>query len=266
MDNNTKKCCTCKEVQSIDFFSKNKKSRDGLQDECKPCAKTRRDNRKIENPNYFIDAVKKHIVEHGVRTIDKDKQREYRKTYYKNNIDRIRQYYTNNIDKQREYSRLYYSEHKEECSNRCKAYRDKNKERLSEYEKQYRKDNEHKIKERQKQYRMSNIEKLRSARSERYKANKEYFRLAWHKRRSIIKSVGGKHTKNDVLFILEKQKKKCVACSCDISKSYTIDHIKPISKGGSNNKDNIQLLCKSCNSSKGNKDPIEFMQTLGFLC
>lgn len=32
-----------------------------------------------------------------------------------------------------------------------------------------------------------------------------------------------------------------------------IDHIVPVSRGGQNNKENLQLLCVSCNTSKGAK-------------
>ena len=34
-------------------------------------------------------------------------------------------------------------------------------------------------------------------------------------------------------------------------RNMTVDHIKPFSKGGSDKTGNIQLLCNSCNSSKG---------------
>ena len=46
------------------------------------------------------------------------------------------------------------------------------------------------------------------------------------------------------------QKNKCAICKSDISTSYHVDHIIPISKGGSNWPKNIQALCPPCNLSK----------------
>ncbi len=68
--------------------------------------------------------------------------------------------------------------------------------------------------------------------------------------------------------IWEKFNKRCVCCGCETSlfgntvspfQEFTpcaIDHIVPFSRGGNCEDDNLQLLCISCNASKGNKyDP-----------
>ena len=40
---------------------------------------------------------------------------------------------------------------------------------------------------------------------------------------------------------------------CGAVDDLTIDHIKPVMKGGKNKLSNLQLLCRSCNSKKGAK-------------
>lgn len=51
--------------------------------------------------------------------------------------------------------------------------------------------------------------------------------------------------------IRERDGNKCVSCSS--TKNIEFDHIIPVSKGGSSEFDNIQLLCRSCNRAKRNK-------------
>lgn len=49
-------------------------------------------------------------------------------------------------------------------------------------------------------------------------------------------------------FILKRDGYKCVYCGS--SENLQIDHIKSVYNGGENRIDNLQTLCKSCNTRK----------------
>lgn len=51
-----------------------------------------------------------------------------------------------------------------------------------------------------------------------------------------------------ITSVLSRDGVKCQHCGTD--QDLTIDHIVPVSKGGGNELENLQVLCKSCNSKK----------------
>lgn len=60
---------------------------------------------------------------------------------------------------------------------------------------------------------------------------------------------------SDVKHILQhcNIKAKCEICGCDEVDELTVDHVIPQSYGGNDNLINLRILCRKCNSSKGNK-------------
>ena len=54
--------------------------------------------------------------------------------------------------------------------------------------------------------------------------------------------------------VIEKIVKKYGTAQCEkcrATEDLAIDHIMPLARGGHNGLDNLTLLCKNCNSSKG---------------
>lgn len=86
-------------------------------------------------------------------------------------------------------------------------------------------------------------------------------------RRALRRGSFGHHTKEDVAEILRRQKYRCAECGASVRKTTErhVDHIMPLSRGGSNGKQNLQVLCPSCNLKKAAKHPIDFAQERGRL-
>lgn len=70
----------------------------------------------------------------------------------------------------------------------------------------------------------------------------------------------GSHSRTDIERQYANQKGKCHYCKCDVGDKYHVDHVVPLSRGGSNGPENIVIACPTCNTSKGAKLPHEWIQ------
>ena len=76
------------------------------------------------------------------------------------------------------------------------------------------------------------------------------------KRRERKYMVGDKYSTQERHITLKEFGYKCFNCKSE--ENLHIDHNKPLVKGNALSLDNAVVLCKTCNSSKGTKDPEEF--------
>lgn len=77
------------------------------------------------------------------------------------------------------------------------------------------------------------------------------------RRYAVEKGAKGNHTKAEWDELNERFNHRCAICG--EKKPLTVDHIIPLSKGGSDDISNIQPLCRNCNSKKSNK--LDYSQT-----
>jgi 5-methylcytosine-specific restriction endonuclease McrA len=126
-----------------------------------------------------------------------------------------------------------------------KNWYENNLERKAESCRKWRKDNPERIAVHSKNWRRGNPEQV-----------------AYHgrKRRALKQEVNENFTEADVKFCLDRAGHKCESCGMtneEHTREYGhrlhMDHIKPLSEGYALTRDNCQVLCKACNSKKGNK-------------
>jgi 5-methylcytosine-specific restriction endonuclease McrA len=131
----------------------------------------------------------------------------------------------------------------------------------------WRQQNKEAFYENSRDYYLANKQKRAEQNAAWAKANPMKVREKVHRRRARKRGNGGNHTSDEILALADRQHWKCAnsACRKPIKRKYHVDHILPLSLGGSNSIKNIQLLCPTCNCRKGASDPIEWAGRLGLL-
>ncbi len=170
-------------------------------------------------------------------------------------------------------SKKYNIEHKQKMSEYTKKYRIEHKQQISKYAKKYHAEHQQRISKRKKEY--YKTEKGRLAKTEyrnsekgrlvEIKGHAKYHKTEKGKLTIIKKSHNRRTNESNVINNLTAQQKniiiflqnyRCIG-GCDRyfdEVKPTLDHIKPVSKGGSLVKDNVQFLCKKHNSKKHDKE------------
>lgn len=214
-------CTKCKQRKPEDLFSRQKEKLNGRSSQCRSCVNVYAKSRYLLKKPNLIDYQRRYYKDN--RDYVSKRQKEYVEKHKEKYADYQKKYYIENKEKKEAYIREYYKENKDKVLSQCKSYRDSHKEEKSKKDSDYKKN------------------------------NKEIVKNHFHTRRARKNNSGGRFTKKEILEMFLSQENKCNICKCDISIKYHVDHIRPISKGGSNFISNIQLLCPPCNLRKGDK-------------
>ncbi len=162
-----------------------------------------------------------------------------------------------NPDRAKEVDRRHHAKNKEKNNRHSKSYHAKNRDNCLGRMRRWHAKNKQKANARAKAWRAKNPDSVN---------------LYNHRRKARIRGHGGTFTSADIAAIKRLQNGKCAFfshCGQQLmigkKRNYQIDHIKPLFRGGTHDRANLQLLCPGCNLSKHDRDPIDHMQSLGFL-
>jgi 5-methylcytosine-specific restriction endonuclease McrA len=131
---------------------------------------------------------------------------------------------------------------------------------VAEYARVYRKVNARKRIEYGRQWYAANKAHTVRRNHAHYKANRELYRAAYQRRRARKLAAEGSHTAADIQAQYKRQNGKCYWCGKKVHETYHVDHIIPLSRGGSDNADNLVISCPYCNLSRGSRLPSEWIE------
>lgn len=100
-------------------------------------------------------------------------------------------------------------------------------------------------------YRLANPEKVRVARARWWKGHPERARIYFLRRRALKNGASGTCTAGQLQARIDFYGGRCWMCGAPYE---AIDHVIPLSKGGTNWPANLRPACTSCNSKKKDRD------------
>lgn len=218
-----KLCRRCADIKPLSDFSPNPTSMDGYFNQCKMCIRYRC----VPDEEYFKG------ISQGLRYCSKCK------TWKP--ISEI----TVSSDRLEGIGSHCYSCHRVISVD----YNRRNKMRCLQNGNEWRRRNRDRHLGVRRQWRAANADRERRRYREWASRNADNHRERARRRRIQKTGNGGSHTLLEWVALCERYEYRCLACGRQ--KKLTRDHIIPISRAGRDDIENIQPLCRPCNSRKG---------------
>lgn len=237
-----RRCGICKQWLEPSEFYSNRATPSGLHHECKDCSKANVHNWRVKYPDRAKAKDARHYWENREqRQADRRARYEANKEYYRERALRWhKENYSRVRDRKLTYCKLWRARRKANQPPRILGPWSKTNPELKRIT----------YKQWLKRYQQSEHGKIMLAKAK-------------HRRRAAERASPHTLTAEQWTTILELQDYICPMCqrSFDDDLPPTMDHIVPVSKGGGLTFENVQALCRSCNSSKGTKT-INYRSTL----
>lgn len=132
------------------------------------------------------------------------------------------------------------------------AWRSANPERHRAYSKKWREANRAAVRATQQAWKVAHRDHVRQRARNWVRSNLDRFRIYNQKRRASTHAAADTLTLSEWRDILEYFNHACAYCLRSDA-PMNIEHVIPLSKGGSHTKENVVPACGSCNSKKGTR-------------
>ena len=276
MEDGIQKCTKCHEEKFEEEFSFRNKSTGKRKNQCKECV-NELGRERYANDDEYREARNKRQRERYAnddeyREAEKERKRERKRERYANDLE----YRDYQLNINREYMRERRKDpefrdaenkHQRERYANDDEYREARNKRQRE---RYANDPEYLKNYLRERY--ANDPEFRDAKKNYMREwvlnNPEKVRIYRHKRREWLIDTWDGHTVGDIKRLREQQFNECKYCGVEMNDinydpaQWTIEHIIPRTKGGTNTLDNIVIACRKCNSKKRTKDLEDFLVEL----
>lgn len=235
---------------------------------CRQCGSQFAPSERGRPPKYCCLKCKDKATKFKNREKVRARQRAYHKLYYARNREKIlsknKKWIENHPDKPRAYTAAWRKRNPEQERIRLREYLLNNREKVlaqkrqrhkinaekdREYRNSHKEEGNRRSREWQAKYREQNREEYKRKCREWRRLYPETYRAKYHRRRSNVTGSGGSYTPEEWAALLVDCGYRCLCCG-KTGVKLTVDHIIPVSLGGSSNIDNIQPLCLPCNARK----------------